>query len=363
MICRNRHCRKELPDDAVFCSYCGYKQDVKEKHKLHRPHGSGTVYKLSDKRRSKPWVAARNKVILGYAATKTEAMDILGRSVDVNITDKYNATFEQVYNEWKAEHFRDLTEKGAEGYENAYLRFAALYKNKFRDLKAKDYQAIIDGLANEGKSVSLMQKHKQLVGQMCKYAMREGIITVNQAPFVKIPTEVKKEKAIFTDEEIDLIRKDGSEEAQIVLMLIYTGARIGELFGAKLSDYHETYFIGGEKTEAGRNRVIPIPLIARQYFQHFAAKASETILGGFSGNKQERNFRRREYADLMKRLNIVGKSPHCARHTFITKAASSEVKPELLQKIVGHANYSTTANVYIHANSGELVSAVENLFN
>lgn len=49
-------------------------------------------------------------------------------------------------------------------------------------------------------------------------------------------------------------------------MLIYTGMRIGELFSLPLDDYHETYVVVGEKTEAGRNRVIPILPAGRSLF-------------------------------------------------------------------------------------------------
>ena len=33
--------------------------------------------------------------------------------------------------------------------------------------------------------------------------------------------------------------------------------------------------------------------------------------------------------------------------------------PEILQKILGHADYNTTANIYVHADAEELVMAVE----
>lgn len=33
--------------------------------------------------------------------------------------------------------------------------------------------------------------------------------------------------------------------------------------------------------------------------------------------------------------------------------------PEILQKILGHADYSTTANIYVHTDAEELVRAVE----
>lgn len=357
MICKYKSCSRELPDDAVFCPYCGRKQE-KEKLRGKRPNGSGTVYKLSGNR-SRPWAVAKNKVVIGYYSTKKDAMDALSRAVDTPVDSKFNYTFEQVYNEWKNEHFRDLTEKGKEGYATAYNWYKSIWDNKFRDLRTKDLQGVVDA---QNKSKSSASKLKQLAGQMYKYAIREGICTTNYAPYIKLPGEKAEEKQIFTDEEIKRMESDGSEESMIVLMLIYTGMRINELFTLPLADYHGTYCIGGEKTKAGRNRVIPIPPVARKYFTHFVKKACKLLIDGFAGNKNVKNFTRREYADLMQRCKIEGKTPHCARHTYASRAAASGMRQETLQKILGHASYTTTANVYIHSDANELISAASKVW-
>ena len=84
----------------------------------------------------------------------------------------------------------------------------------------------------------------------------------------------RKEKDIFTPEEIQRLEEHSDEDAaKLVLMLIYTGMRIGELFGLRTADCHGDYVIGGEKTAAGRNRVIPIRPEGREYFAYFASRA------------------------------------------------------------------------------------------
>ena len=51
-------CKKELPEGAVYCLYCGKKQvsAVKRKRHAKRPAGTGSIYKLSGKR-SRPYQA------------------------------------------------------------------------------------------------------------------------------------------------------------------------------------------------------------------------------------------------------------------------------------------------------------------
>jgi len=143
-------------------------------------------------------------------------------------------------------------------------------------------------------------------------------------------------------------------------MLIYTGMRIGELFSLPLEDYHDTYVVGGEKTDAGRNRVIPIRPEGRGYFSYFATQATGALLlSGFTGDKVVANFRRRNYYPLLDKLDIDRKSPHATRHTYASRARKAGMPPEILQKILGHADYNTTANIYVHTDVDELIRAVE----
>ena len=211
-----------------------------------------------------------------------------------------------------------------------------------------------------GKSNSTVSKYKLLATQLSEWAIREELITTNFATYIKVPGKITKEKEIFSDADIAKLEKEGSETAKIILMLIYTGMRIGELFSLPLEDCHETYVVGGEKTEAGRNRVIPIRPEGREYFSYFANQADgPMLLSGYTGDKVSENFRRRNYYPLLDKLGIKRKTPHATRHTYASHARKAGVPPEILQKILGHADYSTTANIYVHTDVEELVRAVE----
>lgn len=350
-------CKTELPEGALFCHMCGKKQVQEKRRALKRANNTGTVYKLQG-RRKRPWVAAKGKVVIGYFERKTDALEALERLSGKSLSERYNMTFAEVFSEWKKEHYRQIGQQGIDSYNNAFRVFAPLHSRKFRDLRAADFQAVID--EHRAKSHSTVSKYKQLITQMSSWAMREEICTTNFAKFVSLPENIKKEKEIFSDEDIDALEADGSEAAKIVLMLIYTGMRIGELFELPAANFHGSYVVGGEKTEAGKNRVIPIRPEGRAYFAEFAQKATgNLLLSGYSGQKIAANFRRRDFYPLIDRLNIKRKTPHATRHTFASWARRANMPPEILQKILGHADYSTTANIYVHTDISELISAVE----
>lgn len=350
-------CGKEIYDGSIYCNWCGKKQTPEQKRHIKRPNGAGTVYKLQG-RRSRPWVAAKNKTIIGYYETKAAALDTLNRLTGKNITERYNMTFSDVYEAWKVEHYRDLTESGRASYDHAFTIFSSLHTQKFRNLKTADFQTVIDQHMN--KANSTVAKYKQLITQMSRWAIREEIITTNLASFVKLPEDKKSEKEIFTDEDIQKLEINRSETARIILMLIYTGMRIGELFSLPLINYHERYVIGGEKSDAGRNRIIPIRPEGRKHFAYFAERATgDLLLSGYTRDKIASNFRKRNYYPLLDDLGISRKSPHATRHTFASWAVKKGIPPEVLQKILGHSKYSTTAEIYVHADVEQLICAVE----
>ena len=350
-------CKKDIPDGSVFCCWCGKQQQAPQRKALKRANGTGTVYKLQG-RRTRPWVAAKGKTIIGYFDKKTSALEALARLHGRSIDEIYNWTFKEVYEAWKDEHFREIGERGIESYKWAFDILKPLHNRKFRELRTDDYQEVIDKYRD--KSYSTLSKFKQLATQMSQWGIRQELITTNFASFIKLPENVKKEKDIFSAEEIEALEKDGSQEAKVVLMMVYTGMRIGELFNLRVENVHETYVIGGEKTKAGRNRIIPIRSEGRVFFAEFKQRATnEFLISGYSGQKVAANFRKRDYYPLLDRLGISKKTPHTARHTFASWAVANNIKPELLQKMLGHADYSTTANIYEHFDIDQLIDAID----
>lgn len=150
---------------------------------------------------------------------------------------------------------------------------------------------------------------------------------------------------------------DEDRSARIVLCMIYSAVRIGELFDIECSNVHlpERYIIGGKKTEAGKNRTIPIREEIAPYIEQFLNENNKYLIGNTKGQRMnEANFLKRDFYPLLERLNIQYKdengknvlTPHRTRHTYISESIKAGITPDALTKIVGHANYSTSVNKY-----------------
>ena len=371
-------CKKDIPDGSVYCNYCGKKQATEKRRSRKRANGQGSVRKLSGNR-SKPWAVilpaqytdtgTEKRVYLSYHATKTEALNALNEAISNGVTDTINATVNNIFNEWSETAYRELSDKSIKEYDNAFKHLSPLHSSKMRDIKAKDVQEIIDKL---GKPEAA-KKIRVLFSQLCKYAMSIDLISQNYSQFIKIKSAEKAEKEIFTVSEIRKIKNAAesdesySDDAKIVMMMLFTGTRISEITGIKYSKvypyYEIPYMIGGIKTEAGKDRIIPIHSEILEYVRYFYRMGSsnrEYLLINSKGGKMEAsNFRRRHYYPLLETLDIEKKSPHSTRHTYTTMLHASGAKQENIIKLVGHTDFKTTQEHYIHQTINELKNTIE----
>lgn len=349
-------CQKEISDGSIYCPTCGKKQTPQKRKHLKRANGTGTVYKISG-RRTRPWVASKSKIVIGYYKTRTEALQALERVSEQTITDKYNMTFKDVYMAWKTGHFLKIKEGAQNQYESSFDAFSSIHNIKFRSLRTSDFQRIFD---EHKETPETLKKYRQLINQMSDWAMREDIITKNYAKYVELTSKPKKHRGKFSEEEYQKIKNDTSDTAKIVLMILSTGVRPGELFKLPLKNYFGDYIISSSKTEAGTNRTIPINPDGREAFKYFAQRATGPLLiSGYEGNKLESNFRKRDYTYLLERLGIPYKVPYTARHTYGSRSVKGGMAPENLKQIMGHTDYNTTVNNYVSADVDELIEAAE----
>lgn len=365
-------CKRELPDGALFCPWCGKRQTgaapPPQRKRRRRPKGSGSVYKLGGTR-AKPYVAMTGKrEVLGTYETAGEAVQALEQyNASRTPAERLKYTFADVYAKWSDQHFKDVGPKGRESYERAYEKAQSLWGREMRDLRQEDYQAVVAGLAEEGKSRSMCEKQRQLFSQMCKWAMKQDIITQNYASCLRLPSPGEKKERTLTREEIGKIQayaEDASKGnryrsiAQIAMVLLYTGMRIDELLSMRREDVHldAGYMIGGEKTETGRQRTIPILDLIRKIIGNWMLDSlgQELLLPTSTGRKRDVNTVEHSFRSLMKVCGINTDetpkewkaTPHTLRRTAATAMVEAKVEPTAVQAILGHRDFTTTANIY-----------------
>lgn len=355
-------CKATLPEGALYCPLCGKKQGPQERKHRKRANGSGTIYKMPGNR-AKPWAAKKNNVFIGAYKTYAEAQKSLERITDVDVSDKYNLTFAQIYELWRPVHARDVSKNQMSCYATAFKQSAKLHDCKFRNLRKSDFQSVILAMEEEGKALSTCEKVTQLFGQLSKWAMDEGIVNQNHSRNVTIAAQQKSKKIPFTEEQINRIKAATGRAKSVVLILIATGARTIELFNVPLEDCHDNYFIAGSKAKKGQpviRRVIAVTADGLDAYRELlrAARASggKRLIDGYPGNRDSVNFRKRDFADLMEELNISGMTPYSCRHTFSTRAVRAGVTPQMLSRMMGHTDIKTADKHYTHLDTADIIN-------
>lgn len=355
-----RKCGSLLPATFAFCPSCGKETAEKPKNNRRRPKGSGSVFKLSGNR-TNPWAAKLRGQIIGCFPDRASAEHYLAENCTSNPA-MLALTVKQIYERVKqSQAFKSLAEGSQKNITYAWKRFLSIENKKMRDTKTTDFQCIVNTANADGCGRDGCAKIKNLASMLCQNAMLDDIISRDYSEGVELPERIQTvQRRNFTfDEILTLLYNDTDRTARIVLTMIYSAVRLGELFDIKKADVHldgsTPHMVGGEKTEAGKNRIMPIKSEILPYIVGFMQEPGEYLISTETGKKMhEGNFRNRDFYPLLDRLEFDYKdengrnvlTPHRTRHTYISESIAAGVKPEVLKLVVGHASYATSVETY-----------------
>jgi integrase len=347
------------------------------------PNGYGSVVKLSGKRR-RPW-AVRKTIgwkpipdkkkgypiyqIIGYYEKREQALEAL---VDFN-KDPYDIgiskiTFAEVYEKWSEKKFEEVSRSNVQGYKAAYLLCDEIKPMRFVDIKLEHLQKIVD---ESGKNHPTLRKLKVLFGQLYDYAIMHEIISkerdlVQYVDISKAGNPNSLDRKPFTKKEIQTVWKwkDSSIYIGVVLILIYSGVRIGELLDLKKENVNidEKWFdVIDSKTAAGIRKVP----IADKIFPFFCVWYEKNNCEYLISTPEGKHFKYTNYYDSYWKPFIdqmgMEHTPHCTRHTCISLLTAAGVDERIIKKIVGHKGQGVTQQVYTHIEIEELLIAINKI--
>ena len=373
MLCRK--CKKDIPDGSKFCNYCGSKQDY-EKASKKRGNGQGCVYRTPDGK----W---KVEVTLGYDevegklkrkrttktgfATKKEALAYVPQLQQTVTTIDKGIKFKDLYKKWIEGHTAKVTKHTIDCYKSAYKYYEPIYYVEVAKIRTEHLQKCIDDCPHGRRTKENM---KALGTCVYRLAMQLDIVDRNYAEYIYIQKEDKTERLAFSTEQLQIMWDNIKivPELKYVLILCYTGMRIGEMLKTMTAtlNLEQGYFITGSKTEAGKDRIITI---APQILPFFADFGKGDYLF-FDGKKppSDKKFREDTFYPALAKvgLDVVEKdgshvyTPHCCRHTFATMMKDVDAPNTDKQKLIGHSKYEMTAH-YTHTDVESLRKITDNL--
>ena len=213
------------------------------------------------------------------------------------------------------------------------------------DIKTPHLQTLFDTFTEF--SPLYVREIKSFAGFIYKYAMEIDVLDKDYTKFLKLRKFKKQRKnSIFTAEEQQKLWEniENIPGIDILLILIYTGFRVNELLSVKKEkiDLENWTVTSGSKTDAGKERVVPIhhriqPLIIR-YMQ----TEGEYLIPNhnFKSHMNYSSFRR-YFSQILEKLEM-DHTIHDTRYTFITSLREVTDNNAAITSIVGHTNIQMT---------------------
>ncbi|MBR3900910.1 MAG: tyrosine-type recombinase/integrase [Ruminococcus sp.] len=348
---------------------------------MKRANGTGAITKVSGRRR-KPYQVMitlgwsdEGKQIrksLGYFETLDKATVALA-NYNENPYDISGgkATFSDVYEKWSDQKFSTISESNINGIRAAYKRCTFLYQKRFKDIGVDDLQYVID---TADCNYPTLKKLKSLLSQLYGYAVPRKLTDRDYSEAINIEkfrdkNPNKRNRTAFTTDQIAKIKAlDNIDTAKTVLMLIYSGMRIGEFLNLKKEDCHleEQYIdVVSAKTDNGIRKV-PIADKTLVYWKYFYDKSDSEYLVSMDGRNFAKDKGYTAYKDtywnpLMETLEFGKRDIHETRHTCSTLLHEAEIYPAKIARILGHTGKTIAENVYTHLDIQELVEAINRI--
>ena len=372
MVCQK--CGFEMPETFAYCPMCGKAVAKQEKKRRRRANGKGTVYK-----RGSTYTA---RVIFGYETRPDGRVKALKRDVGgfktmreayakipeiraegikkrpVHGVDYSKITFEELYQKFIERHAKRVTKSTLQCYTSAHKYYADIYGLPFADLNTEDWQICIDDCPH---GIRTKQNMKALGTLMYKLAAELRVFGVNTetdfASLVWLPPEDSESRQPFTLEELGKIKACaacGIPGADWILAMCYTGFRPSEFLSLKKSDFDAEHWTlrGGAKTDAGKNRLVPVHPLLRPIIAKRMLIPGEYLFSHYPDKPTPINsFRQMDFYPALEEAGVQAvpnarekpaRTPYSARHTFATLMKAVDGSDRDKAALMGHTSYEMT---------------------
>lgn len=362
-----------------------------------RENGNGTIRTVKGANGTKyyAYAPARYEIMdgvkkcirepLGSFKKKSDAKEAIENYIQ-HPTSKYNFNLTQVYEEWRSISFADISKQTQDNYKAAWVQIQQALGDRInqpvREITTADIRSIYDFWMEEhvvtrkgrGKpyktkagplSKSALQKIKALLTQMYTYCTSNNIVQQNYASMVKIPKAATAGKVrAFTDLEFKKLEDNWANVpgGDAVYVLCYTGWRVTEFCMLTRFSYDtkEKTLRSGIKTTAGIDRVVPVHPKIQSIVDSWYNSCAGPLYPRPDGKYYDKDtFRDKVWNPCIEALGLSNElTPHSARHTYGTRLSAAGARPEDIQKLMGHTDFSVTANTYINQDIEPLRQAV-----
>jgi integrase len=363
-----------------------------------RGRGEGSIYQEPDGR----WATAvsfgvnpetgkrRRRKIRGK--TKQEVQEKLRELLGRGPAEVCRLTVDQFLLRWLENTAREIIG------ENTYERYRRIVNRRINpqlggirlvDLTAFHIEDFYAEMKRKGVGVASRHQAGMVLSTALKHAVRMKLIPANPAAAVTRPKLEEREMTILTDDQVRVFLAAARRSRYYALfaLAVATGMRQGELLALQWPDVDfdnntvtvrrtvirikGRHVVKEPKTKASR-RTITVPGFAMEALHQHRKKM---LARGYSdrpvfcslkgGIMSAQNLRKRTFKPILVRAGLPDMRFHDLRHTHASTLLSKRESIKAVSRRLGHANVTTTLQVYAHVLPGDdlaLADAVQRIY-
>jgi integrase len=227
------------------------------------------------------------------------------------------------------------------------------------------HSRVDDWIANLTKRMgpSRVRKAHVVLSSILDEAVKDGALARNPAQGVDLPRLPARDHRYLTHAEVRSLAEAAGDYSTLIWVLATCGLRFGEAAALRASSVdllrnrlmvrESVSEIGGKliwgTPKSNKVREVPVPKFLRDLLEEQMAGLAPGDLLFTSPDGEvlrDGNFRRRTWQPALKKSGLSEITPHDLRHTAASLAVDAGANPLVVQRMLGHANPSTTLNVY-----------------
>jgi integrase/recombinase XerD len=224
-------------------------------------------------------------------------------------------------------------------------------REHLEQISREDLEAYIEHGQDRGLKASTVNMRLRTLKAFIRFLIERDTVrseVLSKRLFVKVPNSLPK--AMDPDDESKLLDvvKDIRDRA-MVLVLLRTGMRIGELLGTLVSEVNlkerKIEIYEAEKTQIGRVVYVSDDAIsALKAWLRKRQSKYEYLFYGRGGRPLSYGAARKRFELCLEKagLSHKGYTLHALRHTFATEVLNARMRLDCLQQLLGHSSVEMT---------------------
>lgn len=348
-------CRKLIPDGSKFCNHCGTPVGAKKK-----------LYRRPDGLYEKVLTIGGRRVAFRAKKEADVYKKIREYESDRAFHESHGELFTEIADLWESEHRETLSETSwNQSYAFPFKEITGYFKGAYiRDITHKDISAYMKQLPKTYARKTCSTR-LSLLNMIFKYAVVEEYITENPCSYITVPKgHGTTKRRAPTQAEETAVRVNCHVEYKtfpvglFAVFLLLTGLRKGEALALTFGDIdrdqkrlHVTksvYYTSNDphlknpKTEAGVREVV-IPDCLLKLLPE--GKNTDLLFCRYPGELMKKDFFDKAWRHYKEETGI-NLTAHQLRHGYATLLHDADIDVKDAQDQLGHADASTTQNIY-----------------